>query len=539
VQAVDVPTDPARLAAQLQAWTKTVVDDNGWGPLFAHHDDATSDPCLPAPLPGGGQALSHVLCDAGDGRVDARQFHVVYIIKENKTFDQYFGDIRATVPGADGAPHWLLYGRNVTTNQHRLAEQFSLSDNFWADSEQSTLGHSWTSAGYATDFNELTWNSSAGYDAGLRGDPWGGQSAGQPTSGADQAEIERGHDELEEPAQRLVDVFADPARNRLGATFRIYSSDVAPGSAASKQVVDLDYWGMREGVVRGRDLTFPDTDRANIFLHGHTVSHAWNGCPDTEGVCTGAPNPPPSTYGKDIALPADQRQHFTLDAWEAAYKTCRAGGGSDQSCQRSMPNFLYMALPVDHTFAFNPGEPGPASMVADNDYAVGRIVDALSHSPFWKNTLVFVTEDDTQASGDHVDSHRTFLLTAGGLARQHGPRGEASHQAGSFPSVLKTIEVLFGLPPLTIYDRSAVPLHDVVVPDLAHRTRATYTAVRPPTPFVRTDDLALPAGFRAMSARLGWKDLDIQNPAFERDLLYAGLKHWKLPAATRKALAGR
>jgi hypothetical protein len=167
-------------------------------------------------------------------------------------------------------------------------------------------------------------------------------------------------------------------------------------------------------------------------------------------------------------------------------------------------------------------------MVANNDYATGMVVDALSHSPFWKNTLIFITEDDTQASGDHVDGHRTFLLTAGGLARQLGLEGQASHQEGSFPSVLKTIEDMFGLGALTIYDRGTHALHDVVVDKLSHANNSQYTAVVPPTPFVRNPPLSeadeQTAQLEQLSLKANFWNLDQGNPVLEHDILYAGMR---------------
>ena len=121
-----------------------------------------------------------------------------------------------------------------------------------------------------------------------------------------------------------------------------------------------------------------------------------------------------------------------------------------------MPNYTFMALPENHTYdvesTFNPLDPTPQSMCADNDYAIGKVVEGLSHSPFWKNTVVFLTEDDNQFTGDHVDIHRSFLLTMGGLAARLGPKGLVSHERGSFASVVKTTEVLLGLAPMTLFD---------------------------------------------------------------------------------------
>jgi hypothetical protein len=460
--------------------------------------------------------------------VDTRALHVLYVVKENKTFDQYFGDINGTgVPQANADPSFLLYGENTTTNQHRLAAQYSLSDNFWADSEQSTTGHSWTSAGYVTEYNEITWNPQ--YSQGFRGDRWSGQYDGQ-FSGPKDPDVAAQEGALFAPRVRLVDEFADPKLNRRGATFRIYSDDVNDGSKAQQAQVSMALWGIGASAVHhGRDLDFPDTDRAAIFLHGHTVSNAWSGDKGPPppsyhkeiGLC-GAPDDPmtenaPDTFCSRPGASQDEYSKFTLDAWTAAYKACRKSGGTDARCQRTMPNFIYMALPVDHTLGFNPNTPTPASMVANNDYAVGQIADALSRTPFWKNTLMLITEDDTQLAGDHVDAHRTFLLTVGGLARLWGKTGQASHQGGSYPSILKTIEVLFHLPSLTIYDRAAVPLHDVVIPSLSKRTNLPYQAVQPSTRFA----LNPPSGLLArISERLDWNELDAANPAILTDLVY-------------------
>jgi DNA-binding beta-propeller fold protein YncE len=516
VSAIDVA------ASSFDEWTATVVENNHWTQLFTvGAEDAASNSCLAAPLPSG-TAYSRLLCPAhraADG-VDPHQLHVVYIVKENKTFDQYFGDIKPTLPDADADPTWLLYGEPVTTNQHNLARAFRLSDNFWSDAEVSVTGHSWTSAGYATEHNEITWGPE--YDMGIRGHRNSGQYDGQ-FSGPTDSDVRAAEGHLVEPEERLVDVFADS-----DYTFRIYSDDVEQDRPAAAQQIPIGKWGIGSSTIHhGRDLDFPDTDRAEILLHGHVISNAWTFC----GVpCTSPPSPPPATFGNDFALTDSEKTKFTLDGWKGLYDECIGLGGTNASCQSAMPNFLYVALPVDHTLGFNPYLPTPASMVANNDYAVGMIVDALSKSPFWKNTAIFVVEDDTQLAGDHVDSHRTFLLTAGGLARSGGTH--VSHQAGSFPALLKTIETLFGLEPFTIYDRGAVPLHDVLVECLtvsifcsnaAHTDN--YDAVKPPVPFLRN-----PPGttLAELSTMVDWR-LDRGDPDLVTAIIYAGERGWPIP----------
>lgn len=517
-------------------WTATTIENNDWLPLFDRRvASAAENPCRPAPLPDGSKTFSKVLCDAHKGKLDRRQLHVVYIIKENKTFDQYFGDLAATVPDADADPEWMLYGDGVTTNQHNLAENYTIMDNFWADSEASTTGHSWTSAGYATEYLEITWNTE--YDEGLRGKRGSGRYQGQsgnPDEDLEDANVAAAERELFEPAERLVDLFAEDSSNESGATYRIYSDDVEEDSAAVPWRVPLGLWGFgSDPVHHGRDLDFPDTDRARMFIDGKTISHAWGACgfpPDPDNCG----QPPPDTYLQEIKFKPADREKFTLAAWNEKYDACRDENKSDRICQRAMPNFLYMALPVDHTLGFNPEMPTPESMVADNDDAVGMIVDALSKSPFWERTLVMITEDDTQAAGDHVDAHRTFLLTAGGLSRTLGQEGLASHQLGSFPSILKTVEVMFGLPALTIYDRAAVPLHDVVVETLADVNDGEYAFEPNPVEFALNPSTGVLA---EISQELNW-ELDQTDPFVLRDLLYAGLKGWALPKKTA-ALAQR
>ncbi len=512
MSAIDLPAEASERANAFDRWTAIVVENNKWISLFeAGLTDAASDPCAPAPLPGSKTVLSHFLCQQSKA-AGPSPYHVLYIVKENKTFDQYFGDINAWLPDADGSPQWLLYGDPVTTNQHLLARKYAVGDNFWADSEASTTGHSWTSAGYATDFNEITWNPQ--YSQNVRGNRWGGQYEGQ-LSGPSDERIPPIEGALMEPEERLVDLVANPKTNPRGVTYRVYSDDVNEDSGAKKFQVPREFWGLAASAVhRGRDLDFPDTDRANIFFKGETTVHSWS-------VDQG---PPSEGFQGKLAMKAADREKYTLAAWTRQYRACRERGRSDVLCQRAMPNFIYMVLPVDHTLGFNPLSPTPPSMVADNDYATGLIIAELSKTPFWKNTLVLITEDDTQAAGDHVDSHRTFLLSAGGLARLHGPNGSAAHQAGSFPSVLKTVEVLFGLRHLTIYDRSAVPLHDFVVDRPKDGSREAYVAVRPPTPFVRNPQ----EGYLAqLSQMLDWR-LDMTDPYVLRDLLYHGLRGWPL-----------
>ncbi|MBV8387560.1 MAG: bifunctional YncE family protein/alkaline phosphatase family protein [Acidimicrobiia bacterium] len=484
LSAIDVPTGKARDRA-FNAWTAKVVENDQLAPLWAHgFDDPASDPC--AVPPNDQVGLSKLLCPSRHaGAPEPNALHVVYIEAENKTFDSYFGDIGPQLHNANASPAFAQYGAAVTTNQHNLAEQFALSDNVWNEgAESSVLGHSWLSGSYTTPDNELTWGQS--YDQGLRGNRPGGEygspAVGPTTSfslsGPSDPSVSTQEDRLLSPRQVLADEAV-----AAGLSVRDYGTDVTTGDLVQQRGDQFpeNLWG-EAGSGVSTDLAWPDVDRAQVFLHGSTTSHAFD-------VLEGGPSP---TFGKKIGWDpgSPEWSKWTVDGWSGAYNACTDAGGSDASCQASMPNFTYMELPENHTYdvsnVLNPLDPTPQSMIADNDYAIGQIIEGLSKSPFWKNTVVFLTEDDNQFTGDHVDIHRTFLLTMGGMARQLGLQGKVAKETGSFASINKTSELLLGLPPLTFFDWRAAPLHDV----LANRTganSASYTPVCPPTPFLAGD----------------------------------------------------
>jgi LPXTG-motif cell wall-anchored protein len=375
--------------------------------------------------------------------------HVVYIVTENKTFDQYFGDL-STADGFDADPSFLLYGAPVTPNHHALAARYSTGDRFFSDGEVSVTGHSWTSGAVATDHNEKTWGVE--YDQGLRGNRGGGDPLRPRLPGDTGAVIGDAEDELQDPeGGYLFEAFrragavppgpADTPGSPL--TMAIYGEHTARESG-DMDAYKAPHW--KDG-----DIGYFDTCRAAQFITGNT-----------DNVQTTSQN----VDCEDRALPPE----FNLAHWTDVMND----NGEDV-----MPNFIYMSLPVNHTLGTNPGSPTPASMVADNDYAVGLIVDALSKSPFWESTVVMQTEDDTQAAGDHVSYLRDYLQVSGPWA-QPG----ANHQFGSLPALLRTIETIFDVPPISLNDRLATPMH------LAFRARldeatdtGAFTAIRPDIPF--------------------------------------------------------
>jgi DNA-binding beta-propeller fold protein YncE len=495
LSAIDFPT--SQPAQTLRSWTTTVVENDRLAPL----DDPrlinpATQPCEGASLPSGGQVTSGLLCAASRRRLDPRRLHVVVIFNENKTFDSYFGDVKSYFPQANADPAFDTYPQPVTTNHHRIAEQFNLSDNFFNEGfDSSVVGHQFVEAGMATPYRQLTWAQS--YDPeNLRGGREGGEWSGAASGGSFDSNVASEEGQMNAPRQMIFDLFQNPADNPLGLTERVYSTDWSPSTAAAQaDQAPAAVWGQGPHPIGGGDdETWPDSDRASMFLTGETVSHNWDA---NDGQ-------PPASFGKEIGYcggPSgdcsyDGAQHsdysrFALAAWNSAYSSCRSAGGSDATCQSKMPNFTFMVLPqnaggvVDFDPNTNPLDPTPEAMVADNDNAVGGIVQGLSRSPFWRDTAVLLTEDDTQATGDHVDVARTFLLAAGGLVRRLGPQHQVSHQHGSFSSLLRTTELLLGLPAMTLYDATAVPLADVIGDRIPSRAPA-YSAVRPDVPFLGT-----------------------------------------------------
>jgi YVTN family beta-propeller protein len=304
--------------------------------------------------------------------------HVIYIIKENRTYDQVFGDI---VKG-NGDSTLCLFGREVTPNHHALTESFVLLDNFYVDAEVSADGHEWSTAAIATDFVEKSWPTS--YSE--RGLPYPSEGAFRiafPTSG-----------------------YIWEAAARTGRTYRNYGEFIAFENGAMvaqhpalESHFDPDF--------RGWDLSYPDTLRAAEFIR-------------------------------------------ELREFE------RSG---------EMPAFTIMRLPNDHTIGTQPGLPSPSAMVAENDLALGRIVDAMSHSRFWKDTAIFVIEDDAQNGSDHVDAHRTVALAISPYIR----RGYVDHTLYDTASMLRTIELILGIAPMSQYDAAAYPMVECFTdrPDLA------------------------------------------------------------------------
>lgn len=313
--------------------------------------------------------------------------HVVYIIKENRTYDQIFGDL----PRGNGDVGLVHFGREVTPNHHALAETFVLMDNFYCSGILSADGHQWTDEAYVTDYIEKFFGDFS------RSYPYDGNDAlAYAGSGFIWDNVLR-HGLTFRDYGEFVDALIEPK----GASFSDIYTDFLTGGGAV-------------------------TIRAKANLEQLTPYL----CPSYVGF----PNTVPDVYRADVFIKE-------LHEFEK---------------QNTFPNFIILLLPNDHTSGTRPGMPTPQAAVADNDLALGRIVEAISRSKFWKETCIFVTEDDPQAGLDHVDGHRTVGL----VISPYTKRGEVVSTYYSQINMVRTMENILGIPPMNQFDLAAEPMTD-------------------------------------------------------------------------------
>jgi DNA-binding beta-propeller fold protein YncE len=398
--------------AALAALTRRVARANSW------------DAALPARAAAG----------ASRGRRAAPRYpplrHVVFIIKENRTYDQVFGDL----PGGDGDPRLQFFTRAESPNHHALVERFGLFDHFYCNGEVSTQGHSWSTAAYSPDYIEKTTPSAY---SSRRAEDADDEAAGLPAAG----------------------FLWDLARAR-GLAVRVYGEMATAVKEPS----------------------------------GATVYRAT--------VPSAAPFTSPTYPAWDLAVP-DQRR---ADAWLAEL--------ADQVRRGTMPALEVLHLPNDHTSGAKPGMPTPRAYMADNDLALGRIVEGLSHSPFWRDSVVFVVEDDAQNGADHVDSHRAPLLVISPYSR----RGTVRRFVNT-TDVLATIEEILGLDTLSQFDAFGRPLRGIfaATPDLT-----PYQVLVPAQPLTDVNPPDAPGA--RQSSRLDFSVPDAADPTVLNAILWQALK---------------
>lgn len=313
--------------------------------------------------------------------------HVVYIIKENRTYDQVFGDMQQ----GNGDTSLVHFGREITPNHHKLAETFVLMDNFYCSGVLSADGHQWTNEAYVTDYLEKF---------------FGGFTRSYPYDG---------DDALAYASSGFI--WDNVLKN--GLTFRNYGefvdADINPESATFTDIFQDFQKGTKKITIKAK---------ANLEQIGPYI------CP----TYIGFPNKVPDVY---------RSAEFIKELNEFEKKN-------------NFPNFIIMLLPNDHTSGTKPGLPTPRAAVADNDLALGQIVEAISNSKFWKETCIFVTEDDPQAGLDHVDGHRTV----GMVISPYTKRKEVVSTYYSQINMVRTMENILCIPPMNQLDQAAESMFD-------------------------------------------------------------------------------
>ncbi|MFM7208176.1 MAG: bifunctional YncE family protein/alkaline phosphatase family protein [Planctomycetaceae bacterium] len=355
VSVIDLPAGDA-FDARLRDWTARALAC----PPRRPEETFTGEELAGSPIPLAPAATSPIT-------------HVIYVIKENRTYDQVFGDM----PEGRGDPTLCLFPERVTPNHHALARQFVLLDNFYVESEVSADGHEWSVAAYATDFVERHWPLSYGHNARKK--------FTYPSEG---------NFAIARPAGGYLWDRAIAA----GVSIRSYGEWVAngagPDAPATAKAAALE--GRFDPLFRSFDMDYSDLKRADRFI-------------------------------AELA-------RFERDG--------------------EMPRLQIVRLPNDHTSGTKPGSLTPTAFVAENDLALGRVVEAVSQSRFWPTTAIFVVEDDAQNGSDHIDAHRTVALAISPWTRH----GAVDSSLYSTSSMLRTIELILGLEPMSQFDAAALPM---------------------------------------------------------------------------------
>jgi DNA-binding beta-propeller fold protein YncE len=381
--------------------------------------------------------------------------YVVYVIKENRTYDQLFGDL----PQGNGDPNLCLFPRNVTPNHHALAEEFVLLDNVYVDSEVSADGHEWSMGAYASDFVQRTWPVAYRENDTRRTPEGAAVDLGYPSEG---------NFTLSTPKNGYLWDLAAAA----GITYRSYGEFVAnPGEIG------------------------PAMQARAPALVGHF-------CPEFRSF--------------DLAWPDAKR----VDAFVAELSAFEKGG--------DLPRLCVVRLPQDHTAGTRAGDFTPRSCVAENDLALGRLIEALSRSRFWPRTAVFVIEDDAQNGPDHVDAHRTVALLAGPFVKRHA----VVHTMYSTCNLVRTMERILGLPPMSQFDTAARPMFDCFA---GTPNAAPYRALENRVP---TDERNLPTAWgAALSATFDLSKEDAADDLLLNEVVWRSVRgpEARMPAPVHAA----
>jgi len=410
---------------QMTSLTRQVLDNAPWS-----RTRSMQSPPEGHPLAGGGEQ-----CPIR---------HVIYVVKENRTYDQILGDLGI----GNGDPSLAIFGEDVTPNHHKLAREFVLLDNFYVNADVSADGHNWSSAAIAPAYVQRLWPNS--YAARRRHyDYEGGERAALPPAGY---------------------IWSNAIL--AGLSFRNYGwwvNNISPAPTSGRQIASVRDPSLAAHTnmnFRGFDLDYPDVERIKVFL-------------------------------EDLA-----------------------------SFERNgeMPRFITIRLGNDHTSGVSPGKIAPKSAVADNDLALGMLVEAVSRSRFWPATAIFVLEDDAQNGSDHVDSHRAPAFILSPYTRGRGVDSSMYNTV----SMLRTMEYILGLRPMTIHDAAARPMWAAF---LSKPDPRPYTAEKPRVPLNERNPQSSPLAAR--SARLDLSEADRIEDGEMNEILWRALRGVDPPPPVR------
>jgi YVTN family beta-propeller protein len=365
---------PAPSESQLATYTRMVRENNGFdqhGKVIGFDKHFNKPSTIVPRRPGEGSPIKHI----------------IYIVKENRTYDQVLGDLKNAdgTPRGNGDPTLTLFGQDITPNQHKLAQQFITLDNFYADGEVSQDGWDWATEANSNPFNQLATHQ--GY---------GGNGATYDSSGYLDSQVTAANSDPNR-------AFLWDAAAAAGLTFRHYGMHSVPASwfgSNNKVKCQAGKYCAYEPLLN--DNTDQDYPWFDMGISDVKRFEEWN---------------------------KEFQQYIVND---------------------NLPTFQFIDLPRDHTA----GGATAKTLVADNDLALGKIVETVTHSKYWKDTAIFVVEDDAQGGADHVDAHRTIAQ----VISPYTQRGIVDSHFYSQVSMLRTMELLVGMGPLTQYDAAAMPM---------------------------------------------------------------------------------
>ena len=374
--------------------------------------------------------------------------HVIYVIKENRTYDQVLGSLGQ----GNGDPSLNLFGDESAPNQRALATQFVTLDNFYADAEVSADGWNWSTGALANTYVQKNWP--ANYADANRNRPYDFEGGNLATS----------------PGTNPQDAFIWNKLSDAGIDYRNYGFRVFGGKVAANPVTGET---TEPNLAANTDLNFP----------GYNL-----------GIADSSPDLIP---GSTITR---------IDEWLKEFNQYQADG--------NLPTVEFVRLPNDHTRGTSIGAPTPRAYVADNDKALGMLVDAVSHSENWKDTLIAVVEDDAQNGPDHVDAHRTVTQ----LISPFTQTGQVDSTFYSTVSMLRTIELIVGIGPMSQYDAAATPMLNSFT-DTPNFT--PYSLIVPTQDISEKNPVDAPLGVDAKS--IDWTQAD-QNEAIENLMIWQSVK---------------